>query len=103
MSNSNRRTPAQWRSEVAQQEQSGLTVRAYCQREGLNVYSLYAWRTRVRSEQEQTQPVSQAGAKRCLADDFIDLGELGSTGSNQSRVQVKLDFGQGLTLTLVRG
>lgn len=39
-----------WKQRVADQEQSGLSVRAYCKQQGLGEHSFYQWRKRLRSE-----------------------------------------------------
>ena len=40
----------QWRQRVGEQEQSGLSVRAYCQEHSLGEYSFYSWRRRLRDK-----------------------------------------------------
>jgi transposase-like protein len=39
-----------WKQRVAGQEQSGLSVRAYCKQQGLGEHSFYQWRKRLRTE-----------------------------------------------------
>jgi transposase len=39
-----------WRQLVAKQQQSGLSVRAFCQRHGTSEYSFYHWRKRLAKE-----------------------------------------------------
>ncbi|MDB6014600.1 MAG: hypothetical protein JWL65_6850, partial [Gammaproteobacteria bacterium] len=39
-----RRSESAWGEIVARQEQSGLTVQEFCEREGLKAASLYGWR-----------------------------------------------------------
>lgn len=39
----------QWRDRLAEQERSGLSVKRFCQQQGLTEYSFYAWRKRLRS------------------------------------------------------
>ncbi len=43
-----------WRQRIAQQETSGQSIRAYCRGRGLQEYTFYGWRQRLR---EQTAPV----------------------------------------------
>jgi transposase-like protein len=38
----------QWRQIVAQQQRSGLAVRAFCLQQGINEHSFYLWRKRLR-------------------------------------------------------
>ena len=39
-----------WRKLIAQQEQSGLSVRAFCQQHRTGEYSFYHWRKRLREQ-----------------------------------------------------
>ena len=39
-----------WRQKIAQQEESGLAVRAFCREQGVREHSLYRWRQRFRRE-----------------------------------------------------
>ncbi len=36
-----------WRGLIAQQQQSGVSVRAFCQQQGTTEYSFYQWRKRL--------------------------------------------------------
>jgi transposase-like protein len=49
-----------WREQVAEHERSGVTVREYCRRAGLNEHSFYNWRAQLEraSAQRRTQPAS---------------------------------------------
>jgi hypothetical protein len=88
---------AGWREILGRQEQSGLSAREFCQREGIAVGSLYRWRSRLGQSASLPEPSSRArtGTSR----EFIDVGALGSSGS---RFEVRLDLGGGLSLHLVR-
>jgi transposase-like protein len=39
-----------WRQLVAKQQQSGISVRAFCQQHGTSEYSFYHWRKRLREQ-----------------------------------------------------
>ena len=97
-----RRSEHVWREIVSRQEQSGLTVTEFCEREGLKPASLYGWRGRLRQEaaSEKTSPTlsSRARAQK-NTEEFIDLGAI---GTSQGRFEVRLDLGGGMQLTLVR-
>ena len=41
-----RRSEGAWREIVGRQAESGLTVQAFCEREGIKSASLYGWRSR---------------------------------------------------------
>ena len=47
-----------WRSVVGRQRQSGLSVRAFCEQEGVAEPSFYSWRRTIRQRdaQQQTRP-----------------------------------------------
>jgi putative transposase len=98
-----RRSESAWREIVARQEQSGLTVQEFCEREGLKAGSLYGWRVRLRQEpagKSAAPPIcAGAGAKK-PSDQFIDLGAI---DASRGRFEVRLDLGGGVLLHLVRG
>jgi putative transposase len=91
-----------WREIVARQAQSGLTVLAFCEREGIKSASLYGWRSRLR-DNVQNRGVPRRASKTQRSEkpvgEFIDLGAL---GLGRSRFEVRLDLGGGVLLHLVR-
>jgi transposase-like protein len=44
-----------WRQRIAQQGQSGQSVRAYCNEQGIGEHSFYSWRQRLREEKGPVQ------------------------------------------------
>jgi hypothetical protein len=42
----------QWRERIAEQMRSGLSVKEFCKEQGLAECSFYAWRKRLRQQQE---------------------------------------------------
>ena len=77
-----------------------MSVSEFCQREGINASLFRRWRSRLmdsRRDLRATVPV-----KRAVVDaaPFIDLGELRSGGS---RLEVRLDLGDGMILSIARG
>ena len=55
-----------WRQTIAQQETSGLSIRAYCRGRGLKEHAFYGWRQRLRKQNTpvrfalvETKPVEQ--------------------------------------------
>ena len=94
-----RRSEQVWGELVARQISSGLSVQAFCQREG-NAWSLYGWRSRLRGKSGATVPVVSPSAGAQRGAEFIDLGALGASGS---RCEIRLDPGGGVVLQLVRG
>ena len=95
-----RRSEQQWRELVERQARSGLSVQAFCDREGINACSLYGWRSRLRQSEADAAPViALATAKEALSAEFIELGSL---SSHRSRCELRLDLGGGVMLQLVR-
>jgi putative transposase len=97
-----RRSESVWREIVGRQTESGLTVQAFCEREGIKAASLYGWRSRLRDDvQNRSVPRRAPRTQRSEkpVEDFIDLDAL-SSGS--SRFEVRLDLGGGVLLHLVR-
>ena len=98
-----RRSESTWREIVARQEQSGLSVQAFCAGEGIKAVSFYGWRSRFqRAVQDKSAPprVPRKARPDKATGEFIDLGAL---GSSRSRFEVRLDLGGGVLLQLVRG
>ena len=97
-----RRSESVWREIAGRQAESGLTVQAFCEREGIKSASLYGWRSRLRGgHQNRSVPrrASRAQRPEKVVGDFIDLGAL---SSGRSRFEVRLDLGGGVLLHLVR-
>jgi putative transposase len=98
-----RRSESAWREIVSRQAESGLSVQAFCGREGIKAASLYGWRSRLQREAQGRSSTERAPRKprpEKPAGEFIDLGAL---GSSRSRFEVRLDLGGGVLLHLVRG
>jgi transposase-like protein len=97
-----RRSESAWREIVTRQEQSGLAVTAFCEREGLKSASLYGWRMRLRqaATSKRTSPITSDRARvERASEEFIDLGAI---GASRGRFEVRLDLGGGVLLQLVR-
>ncbi len=91
-----------WGAALERFEQSGLSVAQFCEREGLGTASFYRWRSilepKAKSRRAHKPPVE---VKR--AEQFLDLGTVGTRGGDHSRMEVRLDLGGGLVLQLTRG
>jgi putative transposase len=94
-----RRNAQTWGELVKQQEASGLSVPAFCRREGISAWTLYGWRSRLRSGQPRRPESRPAPAKEATS--FIDLGALRAPAIE--RWEIRLDLGGGIVLHLVRG
>jgi transposase len=64
-----------WRELIGKQQQSGLSVRAFCQRHGTSEYSFYHWRKRLAEQlpmkfalvETRSAPVAVAAVEVMLA------------------------------------
>lgn len=80
-------------------EGAGLTVEAFCLREGLCRSSFTRWRSRLLGGVGQPKPDASDQA----ATAFLDLGVMGSgVTAPGPALELRLDLGAGLTLTLTR-
>lgn len=91
------RSPAQWAELFARFEQSALSVSAFCARESISVANFYRQRGLLGACAPAKRPVLRAPAK------FVDLGTIDGGVGEKSRLELKLDLGEGLILHLVRG
>lgn len=92
-----RRGRDDWRRLLAKLDRSGLSVAAFCRREGVSAASLYRWRGLLGAVAAGDQ--GQAAVSKPTPA-FVDLGAL-SPGA-VVRLDLKLDLGDGLVLHLVR-
>jgi putative transposase len=76
---------------------SGLSVEAFCRREAISVASFYRWRGLLGERHFDAEEVHQQPAPA-----FVDLGALNRASLPRSRLDFKLDLGDGLILHLVR-
>lgn len=95
-----RRGAAEWRELIARQEASGVTVAEFCRHQGIHAGLFRRWRSTL--ERSGAHVVAATGSARGTKSraPFIDLGAL---GSGASRFDVRLEFGDGVVLHLVRG
>ena len=93
-----RRGAAGWAVVLERWSASGLSVEAFCQRDGVNRAGFYRWRALLSAAKP---PAALAATPSSV--DFVDLGVLGQVAAPRGRLQLRLDLGAGLVLTLVRG
>jgi hypothetical protein len=74
-----------------------LSVEAFCRREAISAASFYRWRGLLSDKGTRGD-----GGNHDTAPAFVDLGLLKSGTSARSRIDLKLDLGDGLILHLVR-
>lgn len=92
-----------WAELVRRQEESGQSARAFCVGDSINLTSFYKWRGRIREEVRVELP--KAEERR---DEFFEVGRIDTTDDAMAKethcpMEVKLDFGDGFTLTVHRG
>lgn len=69
-----RRTAAQWQTVVAAQQDSGLSQREYCEREGISLSSFSHWRRKLNGKRvAQAQFVELSGEARTDRDWQVEL------------------------------
>ncbi len=95
-----RRNEVQWRALLSRFSASGLSVAAFCDREGVSTASFYRWRGLI----EQLDGGNVVATPPPSA--FVDLGPLDTPPSAPipfaAPLDLHLDLGGGLSLHLVR-
>lgn len=91
-----------WREVMRRFDASASTVQAFCSREGLSAASFYRWRERLQHEGQvrtlpHALPVPAPG--KPAATGFVELGTLLGAGG---ALELKLDLGGGVVLSLSR-
>lgn len=99
------RGAAGWAVVMERWRASGLSVEAFCRRDGVNRAGFYRWRALLAPSQSQgSVPTCNASAMAVPPPTgFVDLGVLGQSAGPGGRFELRLDLGAGLVLTLVRG
>ena len=99
-----------WRELLSRFDGSGMSVHAFCEREGMSASSFHRWRLRLTPlplpaapEDKATPALTPTPTLTPSTMGFIDLGSLAGEGASTGRLDLKLDLGGGLTLHLVRG
>lgn len=95
-----------WREVMRRFEAAGTSVQAFCTNEGLSTTSFYRWRERVDDEVAvATRQGTTPALRTPSAAGFVELGSLlagGGGGSGGGALELKLDLGGGVLLTLSR-
>jgi transposase-like protein len=63
----------QWRDRLAEQERSGLSVKQFCQQQGVTEYSFYAWRKRLRNAGQVRFALVERGAQPAIGEFALEL------------------------------
>jgi hypothetical protein len=93
-----RRGKAGWLRLFSQQSSSGLSEREFCGQEGISAALFRRWRLRLGGLRGDSHVVSRKQSESSAP--FIDLGGLRPTGL---RLEVRLDLGGGMVLSIARG
>lgn len=104
---------AAWRALIAQQAISGETVEAFCRAQSVSRSSFTRWRgllSPVKTPPDlsldavaRANDRTVAGSDRSGEHRFIDAGEIGLGGRGAEPIEIELELGGGIVLTIRRG
>ena len=106
-----RRSESAWRALIERQRGSGASIESFCRAEGVSRSTFERWRGILLSSDEMSRPSSSvakdndrpAPLQRSEGAPFIDVGMIGSAGHAGEAVEIRLDLGGGIVLTIRRG
>lgn len=93
-----KRSEATWRELFARHASSGMSVLEFCRAEGINPGVFRRWRSMLNDGIRVER--SKARTKTKVAASFIDIGAM---NADRTRMEVRLELGGGVVLTVVRG
>jgi hypothetical protein len=93
-----------WRDLFKRFDGGGLTVETFCKGEGLSRSSFNRWRSRLsRPPGTATTAVMREPGHQKITPSFVDLGPIGVASTEAAAgLELRLELGGGLSLTLVR-
>ena len=113
-----RRSREQWLQLLTGQRASGLSILRYCERDGISEASFFRWRKLLGGEIAPAPcalaPIAKVPTRpkpNPRAADFIDLGIMGAaavtgdadaTRRGSEAIELRVEFGTGVVLTLTR-
>ncbi len=92
-----KRSEGTWREIFARHVSSGLSVLEFCRAERINPGVFRRWRSMLNGSVRVEQ--SKARTKAKVVTPFIDIGAVGAAAS---RMEVRLELGGGVVLTVAR-
>lgn len=94
-----------WREHMGRFGGSGLTVAAFCEREGLSKSTFTRWRAKLAADgQHDAQVRTEPGTGVMQGAGFVELGALApEVAAGAVRMELRLELGAGVTLHVVRG
>ena len=94
-----KRSEATWREIFSRHASSGISVLEFCRVEGINPGVFRRWRSMLNGGIRGERSKARTGAAKTVTP-FIDIGAVGAA---QSRMEVRLELGGGVVLTVARG
>jgi putative transposase len=94
-----------WRAVFARFDGAAMTVQEFCLREGLTRSSFTRWRARLRTGSKRLPaPVVAKAAAPTPKPSFVDLGlvDAAAPAAGHAALDLRIEFGGGLSLHLVR-
>ena len=90
-----------WRNHLARHASSGKSISAFCRDEAISEGNFYAWRSRLR-----VATINSPSRLQKRPAPFIDLGVVKDSSNNaplaHSNMEVRIDLGGGISLTITR-
>lgn len=90
------RSAQAWRALIAAQSRSGLSLEAFCRREGLCAGSMWNWRKRLAAQKPAACAAEPSAAT------FVELSPSRASPALASGVKLRLELGDGIVLELSR-
>jgi len=95
-----RRREGERRALIARFAASGLSVKAFCKREGVSAQSFHRWRRALGAVGDEIATRGEQHARG--SDAFIDLGALSGERQFAAGLEIRLELPGGVVLQLVR-
>jgi hypothetical protein len=92
-----RRSEAMWREIFAQQATSGVSGQEFCRVEGIHPTVFRRWRLRLKGNGKIEKAKSRVAVK--VETPFIDIG---AVAASRSALEVRLELGGGMVLSIAR-
>src|ERR1700720_2686258 len=87
----------QWRERIAEQERSGVSVRRFCQAQGIGEHLFYYWRKRLREQQQpmrfalvERRPTRQKAASEASLELILASGERLRIGAGVDAITLRM-------------
>ena len=93
-----RRSESMWRELDARHATSGMSVLEFCRAEGIHPTVFRRWRSRLKGKSRSGKAKAQVAAK--VQTPFIDIG---AVAASRSALEVRLELGTGIVLSIARG